>query len=187
MLNLEGVRPSAPGEPGGEIGWDEAGKPLLQEKTVLGEPVILFEKVEDAAIAAQVRKLEEAGEPAAEAGEGAAEERPYAELNGEIVYDDFARLDLRAGLVTHAERIPKSKKLLRVEVDLGFEQRQILAGVAQHMTPEDLVGKRVVVVANLAPRTMMGLESRGMLLMAEDREGNLSLISTNGEAGSVVR
>ncbi len=100
-----------------------------------------------------------------------------------IVYDDFAKLDLRVGQVKVAERVKKSKKLIRCEVDLGFETRQILAGVAEHMTPEDLVGKKVIVVTNLAPRKMVGLESQGMLLMAEDRSGQLVPVSRRQRAG----
>ena len=112
---------------------------------------------------------------------------PYEALLDTIVYDDFAKLDLRIGVVTAAEAVPKSKKLLRTEVDLGFETRQILAGVAQHFGPENLIGKRVVVVANLAPRKLFGLESQGMLLMAENREGALVPVIGESEAGSVVR
>ena len=96
------------------------------------------------------------------------------------------KMDLRVGTVLEAEAVPKSKKLIRTVVDLGFEKRQILAGVAQHFEPTDLVGKNVVVVANLAPRKMMGLESQGMILMAEDREGKLSMVSSGSEPGSSV-
>ena len=83
--------------------------------------------------------------------------------------------------------IKKSKKLLRTEVDLGYETRQILAGIAQHIEPEDLVGQEVLVVANLAPRKKMGLESQGMLLMAEDRQGRLSPATAASEPGATVR
>jgi len=182
MLNLEGVRASTPGSPtDAALGWDEAGRPLLQGK--INEPGILFMKIEDEAIAAQAARLHAAEGEAPEATAGA----PYAPKKDLIVYDDFARLDLRMGTVTTAERVPKSDKLIRTEVDLGFEQRQILAGVAEQMDPEDLVGRRVVVVANLKPRTLFGLESQGMLLMAEDREGRLTIVAADGEDGSVVR
>ncbi|MCA9712921.1 MAG: methionine--tRNA ligase, partial [Myxococcales bacterium] len=93
---------------------------------------------------------------------------------------------LRVGVVVEVEPVPKSKKLLRCQVDLGLETRQILAGVAQHLSPEQLRGQRVVVVANLAPRTMMGLQSHGMLLMAEDREGRLVPVAAPSEPGSTV-
>lgn len=182
MLNLDDVRSSVPGNPGGaRRGWDEAGGSLLEPGHALGKAQILFEKIEDAAIEAQIAKLKATETPEA------SDEPPYEPLKDTIVYDDFARLDLRMGTVTTAERLPKSKKLLRLEVDLGFETRQILAGVAQQMTPEELVGRRVVVVANLAPRKMMGLESQGMLLMAENRDGTLSPLTSEGENGAVVR
>jgi methionyl-tRNA synthetase len=112
---------------------------------------------------------------------------PWEPLKAEITYDDFAKLDLRVGTVRVAERLPKSDKLLRLEVDLGFEQRQILAGVAQQLAPDDLIGRKVVVVANLAPRTLRGFESQGMLLMAEDRDGRLRPMTTDGEEGATIR
>jgi len=184
MLNLENVRPSTPEGTPGTIGWEAAGLALLTEGHALGEAEILFEKIEDDAIQAQLDKLE-ARAAAAEAGQ---EGPPYEPLSDEIQYPDFAKLDFRVGRVTVAEPIEKADKLLRVEVDLGFETRQVLAGVAKHLKPEELLGKHVIVVANLAPRTMMGLESQGMLLMAEDREGNLTpVLAGDGEPGAVVR
>ena len=182
MLNLDGIRASVPGgAPDAAIGWDEAGQSLLQEGHALGTPEILFRKVEDDAIDAQIAKLAAAGTDDAEP------EVPYEPPKDVIEYDDFAKLDLRMGTVTAAERVPKSKKLLRLEVDLGFEQRQVLAGAAEHFNPADLVGRRVIAVANLKPRKMMGLESQGMLLMSEDRDGRLTLLTAEGEDGAVVR
>lgn len=189
MLDLQGVRPSVPGGADeGQIGWNEAGSPLLAAGKPLNEPRILFDKIEDEVITREIERLKNR---AAESGAAAAVEEeeavPYVEMKPEIVYDDFARIDLRMGTVLAAERIPKSDKLLRLDVDLGFEQRQILAGVAEQMAPEDLLGKRVVVVANLAPRKMRGFESKGMLLMAEDRDGRLTPVGAPGENGAVVR
>jgi methionyl-tRNA synthetase len=91
------------------------------------------------------------------------------------------------GTVTAAEPVPDADKLLRLEIDLGYEERQVLAGIAEQMTPDEINGRNVVVVANLAPKEMFGLESQGMVLMAEDREGNLVPISADAEPGSVVR
>ena len=183
MLGLDGVRASTPGGASdAAIGWDEAGQPLLQKDHPLGGAEILFRKVEDDAIDAQIAKLAAAG-----TDDEAEPEAPYEPKKDFIEYDDFAKLDLRMGTVTAAERVPKSKKLLRLEVDLGFEQRQILAGAAQHFDPVELVGRRVIAVANLKPRKMMGLESQGMLLMSEDRDGRLTLLSAEGEDGAVVR
>ena len=178
MLRLEGVRSSMPGSSdAGGIGWAEAGSCLLSTGHVLGRKDILFGKVSDTAIEGQIEKLESAN---------ASQGPPYAEAKPTISYDDFAKLDFRMGLILSAERVKKSEKLLRLQVDLGYEQRQILAGVAEHFEPEELVGRSVVAVANLAPRKMMGLESQGMLLMAEDREGHLALISSESEPGAIV-
>ncbi|MFI5306545.1 MAG: methionine--tRNA ligase [Polyangiales bacterium] len=179
MLGMPAVRSSE--HVGGEgLGWRDASKYLLPVGQRLGEPEILFTKIEDAAIDAQLDKL------AATAKAKQAAALPYADLGAAIAYDDFAKLDLRVGLVVAAEPVPKSKKLLRCDVDLGFEKRQVLAGVAEHLRPEDLVGKHVVVVANLAPRKMLGLESQGMLLMAKNREGKLVPVTTDSEPGSTV-
>ena len=184
MLQLNGVRSSMPGSNRGEgVGWDEAGHPLLEPGHALGESEILFTKIEDAVIDEQVEKLNEKARLAEAAAAG---EKPFAELKSEIVYDDFAKLDLRMGTIKVAEKVPKADKLLRLEIDLGFEQRQILSGVAEQMDPDELVGKRVVVVANLKPRKLRGFESQGMVLMAEDREGILSLINSDGEDGAPV-
>lgn len=180
MLNVEGVRSSMPGEHAGGIGWDDAGGALIQAGQTLGAPEILFTKIDDATIDAQIAKLTATD---AEEEEGT----PYEPLGDSIEYDDFAKLDLRMGTVTAAEKVPKSNKLLRLEVDLGFEQRQILAGVAKQLAPDDLIGKRVVVVANLKPRKLFGYESQGMLLMAEDRDGQFAPLTSEGENGAVVR
>ncbi len=194
MLNLQGIRSSVEGGKGqGETGWDEAGSSLLEAGHRLGEPQILFSKIEDEAVAVQIEKLNgSALPPTVMEGSGGAfqktdESIAYEAVRPGIEYDDFARLDLRIGTVEVAERVPKSDKLLRLEVDLGFERRQVVAGVAEQMTPEDLLGKRVVVAANLAPRKLRGLESNGMLLMAESRDGKLALLSAEAENGAVIR
>ena len=97
----------------------------------------------------------------------------------EIVFDDFMKLDLRVGTILEAEKVEKSNKLLKFLVDTGNDKRTILSGIAKHYSPEEMVGKQVTIVANLAPRKMMGTESQGMILMAEDSEGNLRLIEPN--------
>ncbi|MDQ2832973.1 MAG: methionine--tRNA ligase subunit beta, partial [Acidobacteriota bacterium] len=96
----------------------------------------------------------------------------------QIAIDDFVKIDLRVARITVAERIPKADKLLRLEVDLGYEKRQILSGIAEWYTPEELVGKTIVVIANLAPRKMRGLESHGMLLAASDGENGKPILAT---------
>ena len=186
MLNLTGVRSSMPnGEHG--LGWDDAARTLLPAGHAVQAPEILFVKLEDAVIQAQIDKLHaRAAQIEAEKAATDAPEKPYAPLKETIVYDDFARLDLRAGVVLSAERVPKANKLLLLQVDLGFEKRQILSGIAKYYEPEALVGKNVVVVANLAPRKMRGIESQGMILMAEDRDGNLRLTGADVEPGAPV-
>jgi methionyl-tRNA synthetase len=108
---------------------------------------------------------------------------PLHDLKAEIVFDDFGKIDLRTGIITAAQKVPKADKLLQLEVDLGFETRTILSGIAMHFDPEAVVGQKVVVVANLAPRKMRGIDSNGMILMAEDAEGKLHFVS----AGEVTK
>lgn len=98
-------------------------------------------------------------------------------LKPEIVFDDFAKIDLKTGTILHAEKVEKADKLLKLEIDLGFEKRTIVSGIAMHFKPEDIIGKQVVVVANLAPRKMRGIESNGMILMAEDADGKLQFVA----------
>jgi len=100
-------------------------------------------------------------------------------VKDEIKFDDFTKLDLRTGKVTTAEKMEKSDKLLKLTVDLGFEQRTILSGIAKHYSAEEITGKNVIIVANLAPRKMMGIMSEGMVLMAEDADGKLNLVNTD--------
>ncbi len=163
--------------------WKDAGSPdLLAAGHTLAEPALLFEKIENDVIAAQLAKLE-AKRKAAEAAK-----TPVDPLKPEITIDDFSKLDIRVGRVVAAERMPKSDKLLKLTIDSGLDQRTILSGIAKHYKPEDLVGKQVTFIANLAPRKMMGLESNGMVLMAEDKDGTLRLLRpiADVEPGSKV-
>jgi methionyl-tRNA synthetase len=166
--------------------WKNAGSlKLLSVGYALRAPELLFRKIEDSEIAAQVERLRSN----AVAVPGEAEKKPQddtanskpVQLKPEIVYDDFAKLDLRAGRVLHAEKVEKADKLLKLEIDLGFEKRTIVSGIALHFKPEDIVGKQVVVVANLTPRKMRGIESNGMILMAEDKKGRLHFVNTEEE------
>jgi methionyl-tRNA synthetase len=151
--------------------WKEAGSfELLGAGHALQEPALLFEKVENDVIDAQLAKLETKRKAAESA------KTPVDPLKPEITIDDFSRLDIRVGRVVAAERMPKSDKLLKLTIDSGLDQRTILSGIAKHYKPEELVGKQVTFIANLAPRKMMGLESNGMVLMAEDKDGALRLI-----------
>ncbi len=170
------------------LDWENAGKiNLLSVGYSLRAPEILFRKIEDAEIEAQIQKLKAGSQqkPEAPAKEAAKVESDEAvsDLKPEIVFDDFAKIDLRSGTILSAEKVEKADKLLKLQVDLGFEKRTIVSGIAQHFDADAIVGKRVVVVANLAPRKMRGIESNGMILMAEDAEGKLVFV--NGEEGAV--
>jgi methionyl-tRNA synthetase len=151
----------------------------------LGEASLLFEKIEDPVIEEQIRKLN------AKKMEVDSASQPVKPLNPqktEVTIDDFSKLDIRIGQVMAAEKMEKSNKLLKLTVNSGLDTRTILSGIAQHYTPEEMVGKQVVFVANLAPRKMMGLESQGMILSAEDGDGKLKLLRVEGdvEPGSGV-
>jgi methionyl-tRNA synthetase len=138
-----------------------------------------------AAKAAEGKTATVAPTTATEAADTAA---PASNTKAEIVYDDFAKIDLKVGTILSAEKVAKADKLLKLEVDLGFEKRTIVSGIALHFNPEEIVGKQVVVVANLAPRKMKGIESNGMILMAEDKTGKLHFVNpdTKVDEGSGV-
>jgi methionyl-tRNA synthetase len=160
--------------------WENAGSlKLLSVGYSLRPPELLFRKIEDGEVAYQVEKLKQGLERSKmENNTSPAQPAPQSEpAKPEIVYDDFAKLDLRIGTVTHAEKVEKADKLIKLSVDLGSEQRTIVSGIAQHFTPESLINKQVIVVANLAPRKMRGIESQGMILTAEQPDGRLILVN----------
>lgn len=164
--------------------WKNGGRiKLLSVGYSLRAPELLFRKIEDAEIETQVEKLKKGAEAAQKATSGAIPgKQPEATkedtaVKPTIQFDDFAKIDLRAGVITLAERIPKADKLLKLEVDLGTEVRTICSGIAAHFSPEEIVGKRVTVVANLAPRKMRGIESNGMILMSENEAGKLVFVA----------
>ena len=156
--------------------WEDAGNvDLLPTGAAIGEAFLLFEKMEDAVIEKQIQKLHDAKKM----NELATKSVP--ELKPTVQFDDFSKLDLRIGTILEAERVPKSDKLLKFLVDDGFEKRTILSGIAKHFTPEEMIGRQVTFIANLAPRKIMGNESNGMILMAEDKDGSLSLLQPHKE------
>lgn len=168
------------------LDWENAGRiDLLKENYPLRAPELLFRKIEDTEITAQVEKLHAnlKQSAAANAGIGKAEEKKEEgpafpnPQKPEITIDDFAKLDLRAGTILSAEKVEKADKLLKLEIDLGYEKRTVLSGIAMHFKPEEIVGKQVTVVANLAPRKMRGIESKGMILMAQNADGRLIFAS----------
>lgn len=169
--------------------WENAGKlDLLKVGYALRAPKLLFKKVEDAEIATQVEKLH-ANLNTATVKEEEEKAPTHQPVKPEIVFDDFAKIDLRVGTIINAEKVKKADKLLQLEVDLGFEKRTVVSGIAMHYSPEDIVGKQVTVVVNLAPRKMRGIESQGMILMAEDADGKLIFVSPQEDtsSGSEVR
>jgi methionyl-tRNA synthetase len=165
------------------LDWENAGKPnLLSVGYSLRAPELLFRKIEDEEVKTQIAKLQAAAVEKRAADEAAeapapAKEKEAAAPKPPIVYDDFAKLDLRVGTIVNAEKVEKADKLLKLLVDLGTEQRTIVSGIAQHFEPGAIVGRQVVVVANLTPRKMRGIESNGMILMAEDGNGKLHFVN----------
>lgn len=159
------------------LDWENAGKlKLLSVGYSLREPQILFRKIENEEIEKQIAKLKTGlVKPAAGKTETKMEEQAAAP-KATIQFDDFAKLELKAGTVTACEKVEKADKLLKLEVDLGTEKRTIVSGIALHYTAAEMVGKQVIVVTNLAPRKMKGIESQGMILTAEDRDGKLQLL-----------
>ena len=165
------------------LGWaDAGGVGLLDEGHVIEKPQLLFEKIEDKVIEAQVQKLANTKK------QNALENVAVTPLKDTIQFDDFLKLDLRVGTILEAKKVEKSNKLLQFKVDTGVDQRTVLSGIAKYYSPEEMIGKQVMLVANLAPRKMMGVESHGMILMAEDKEGNLRLMQPNDpvNAGAVI-
>jgi len=176
------------------LDWDNAGSlKLLSVGYSLRSPELLFRKIEDAEVQYQIDKLKKNMEQSKEQQninvETNIKEQADEKIKPEIVYDDFGKLDLRIGTITTAEKVEKADKLLKLQVDLGFETRTIVSGIAQHFNPKDLLNKQVIVVANLAPRKMRGIESQGMILTAEQKDGKLILVNPDSitENGSSVR
>lgn len=163
---------------------------LIADNHAIGEPLHLFERMTDDVINVQIEKLKAndtekiaAEDPSVIASkieeiEAKIEEKPaFLPVKETIVYDDFGKIDIRTGTILTAERVPKADKLLKLSIDLGFETRTIVSGIAEHFEPSAIVGQQVLVVANLAPRKLKGIESNGMILTAENAEGKLGFVS----------
>jgi methionyl-tRNA synthetase len=171
------------------LDWENAGKSnLLSVGYSLRAPELLFRKMEDEEVAIQMEKLKEKSKKIME------QNQPTATVSNEvekvekpiIQFDDFSKVDLKTGTIISAEKVAKADKLLKLEVDLGSEIRTIVSGIAMHFNPENIIGQKVVVVINLAPRKMKGIESNGMILMAENADGKLEFISSDVNNGSSV-
>lgn len=167
----------------GSIAWDEVGAQMLPEGYRVGEPELLFTKIEDDAIEAQIRKLHDN----AKAAEQAQAEDAKVEVAAQkptIGIEDFEKIDLRIGRILTAEKVEKSNKLLKFTIDTGIDTRTVLSGIAKDFTAEEMLGKRVLMVVNLAPRKMMGVESQGMLLFAEGADGKLYGMGPSGDVNA---
>jgi len=156
----------------------EKGEPIVEPEHEVGKPKILFAKIHDRKDNSRLKIIErqKAKLAAILAAEKAAE-RP--ELKPQIQYEDFAKLDIRTGTIIAAEKMKKADKLLKLTIDLGFEKRTLVSGIAQHFQPEKIVGQKVLLLANLAPRKLRGVESQGMILMAENEKGELGFVSAD--------
>lgn len=167
----------------------------------LGSPGLLFQKIEDDVIEVQISKLQAAGaanaaaviaESASKSNNSGTENdknmsgaiEAVAETKPEVTYDDFAKLDLRVATVVACEKVEKADKLLKLTLEVGAETRTVVSGIALHFQPEEVVGKQVLLLANLAPRKMRGIESQGMILMAEDADGKLVFMSPSNAVAS---
>lgn len=160
-------------------GWDEVSSGILESGASINKGAILFDKIEDEQVEEQLLKLKERTMDEAT-------ENNYEPLKDNMEFDDFMKMDLRAGEILEASAIEKADKLLKLKVDLGFEQRTIVSGISNDFDPENLVGQKVCVVANLAPKKLMGVESNGMILMAEEEDGALKFVETDAKPGSVI-
>jgi len=158
--------------------WDALGSmSVIPAGHEIGEPELLFEKIEDEAIERQLAKLEtsKAANAAAEAAQHVVEQK------AEVSFDDFDKMDIRISTIIAAEKVAKTKKLLKLTVDTGIDRRTIVSGIAEYFKPEELVGRQVPVLVNLAPRELKGIRSEGMILMAEDALRGLVMMQTDGK------
>jgi methionyl-tRNA synthetase len=151
---------------------------LLAVGHQIGEAELLFSKIEDETIQKQIDKLE------ATKVANKAENKKVEPQKEAIQYDDFAKMDLRVGTILEAEKMPKANKLLILKVDTGIDVRTIVSGIAESFSPEEIVGKRVTVLVNLAPRNLRGVESQGMILMTNNAEGKLVFVNPDADGVS---
>ncbi|WP_346855557.1 methionine--tRNA ligase [uncultured Draconibacterium sp.] len=155
-----------------KLDWDKFGDTeMLKAGHKVNKPELLFEKIEDNVIEAQLQKLQDT-KKANEMAEAKA-----APAKDNIEFDDFAKMDIRAGTVIECEKVAKTKKLLKLKIDTGIDQRTVVSGIAEYYKPEDLIGKQVSILVNLAPKKLKGIESQGMILCAENADGSLSIVA----------
>ena len=155
------------------------GKNIIPIGHTIGKPIHLFSRIEDKVIADQVQKLH-----ASSVVVNAESQSENGNVKETIQYDDFVKMDIRTATILQAEKVKKADKLLKLELDLGFEKRTVVSGIALHYDPESIIGQQVLLLANLAPRKIRGVESKGMILMSEDTEGKLSFVSPEDGVGN---
>jgi len=155
----------------------------LESGHQLNKAELLFERIEDKTIEAQIQKLMDTKK---ENEEETVTTKPSKE---EITFDEFMKVDIRTGAILEAEVVPKTKKLLKLKIDTGIDQRTVVSGIAEYYKPEEIIGKKVSILVNLAPRKLRGIESQGMILMAEDTDGKLCFVSPTEDVsdGSEVK
>jgi len=167
-----------------EMKWEDAGRSdLLSPDHLINRPGLLFEKIEDEEITRQVDKLLATKKTNEEAG---IETTPPKEP---VTFNDFARIDIRTATILEAEKVPKTTRLLKLKIDTGIDIRTIVSGIAEYYEPEAIIGKQISIVANLEPRKIKGIESKGMILMAEDKNGKLVMVAPIGKVsnGSMIK
>ena len=167
-----------------KLNWELAGtSDILSPGHEVNKPKHLFQKIEDKEVDQQVEKLKEAQRKIEQ------EEKGVEPAKEDISFEDFTKLDIRTGTVLEAEKVPKTKKLLKLKVDTGLDERTVVSGIAEYFSPEDITGKQVSIVVNLAPKKIKGIKSHGMILMAENADGKLVFISPDEEMenGSMVK
>jgi methionyl-tRNA synthetase len=156
--------------------WKDAGRAdLIAVGTQIGKATLLFDKIEDSTVEAQVQKLLDTKKS------NEALKTQTDPMKPLVQFDDFIKLDLRVVTIIAAEKVKKSKKLLKLQVDTGLGKKTVLSGVAEQFSPEELIGKQVTMLVNLAPKKMAGIDSEGMILMAEDPMGNYKLLQPQSE------
>jgi methionyl-tRNA synthetase len=166
------------------LGWKEAGNTeLLAPGHIINKPGLLFDKIEDEEISRQVEKLMSAKKANQAAGSKAAPSKDP------VSFDDFTKIDIRTATILEAEKVPKTTKLLKLKIDTGIDVRTIVSGIAEYFEPQEIVGKQISIVANLEPRKIKGIESKGMILMAEDRDGKLVMVTPESKVsnGSMIK
>jgi methionyl-tRNA synthetase len=167
------------------LSWNDISSPLLGEMPIgrggqIGQADLLFSKIEDEQIQQQLDKLE--ATKASNKVENKTEEKPKLMPQKETInFDDFTKLDMRVGTIIEAEKMPKADKLLILKVDTGLDVRTVVSGIAESFTPEEIIGKQVTILINLAPRKLRGVESQGMILMTETADGKLAFVNPDGD------